>query len=165
MDSCNKYLVWSYCEAVMVLCELNTVACNSIQIRRRQFVRKAEFVMKKGVAACIQLKPFFYVTVCSFDCSLLLSVCCFLSHLHLFLFKSSFFFWVIRDVMYINVEIACPFQMSIFCMDCSGYYQMPYDMVRREIERAFKRTCERIGLSMKRTWKQSKSYEITTRWL
>ncbi|KAK7483461.1 hypothetical protein BaRGS_00025260 [Batillaria attramentaria] len=35
-----------------------------------------------------------------------------------------------------------------------GYYQMPYDMVRREIERAFKQTCERIGLSVKRTWKK-----------
>ncbi|KAK7100327.1 afadin- and alpha-actinin-binding protein B-like [Littorina saxatilis] len=35
-----------------------------------------------------------------------------------------------------------------------GYHQMPYDMVRREIERAFKRTCETIGLSMKKTWKQ-----------
>ncbi|XP_076462447.1 afadin- and alpha-actinin-binding protein B-like [Babylonia areolata] len=31
-----------------------------------------------------------------------------------------------------------------------GYYQMPYDMVRTEIERAFKRTCQLISLSVKR---------------
>ncbi|KAL8598571.1 hypothetical protein ACOMHN_051359 [Nucella lapillus] len=31
-----------------------------------------------------------------------------------------------------------------------GYFQMPYDLVRSEIERAFKRTCQMISLSVKR---------------